>query len=69
MRIAARSPLCLGLDPPPRILDRERALRGFAFLREIVGHAQDMGQGFRMEIGGKMVGVRLLGISEPLIYS
>ena len=24
------------LDPPPSILDRERALKGFAYLREIV---------------------------------
>ena len=57
------------LDPPPRILDRERAMRGFAFLREIVSRAQEIPQGFQVEVGGKMVGVRLLGISEPLTYS
>jgi hypothetical protein len=45
------------LDPPPRILDRERAVRGFAFLREIVSRARVMAEDIEVEVGGRSVGV------------
>ena len=37
------------LDPPPRILDRERAVKGFAHLREIV----ESGSGRRTALSGE----------------
>jgi hypothetical protein len=57
------------LDPPPAILDRWRAVRGFAYLREIVDRAEEIGQGFKIDVAGKPVRGRLLGIAKPLTQS
>jgi hypothetical protein len=54
------------LDPPPRILDRERAVKGFSYLRQIVDRAQDVKRHFRVKVADRWIGLRLLGIAGPL---
>ena len=54
------------LFPPPRIIDRRSAARGFIYLRSIVAACDAVPEVFDLRLCGADTPVRLLGLARPL---
>src|SRR3954470_21551945 len=54
------------LFPPPRIIDRRAAARGFIYLRSLVAACDTAPEVFDLRLCGADTLVRLLGLARPL---